>query len=104
MKKRLWASMGVVLLAVGLLAGGSIVVLRSVQAETRVKEAAEFKSASSRIDHVTVYQNNALVTREVDVPELIAASSAAAFWILSSSVSSRTNGATCWGRGTCRRT
>ena len=27
------------------------------------------KTANSRIIHVTVYQNNALVTREVDVPE-----------------------------------
>src|SRR6266511_3766380 len=71
MKKRLWASVGVVLLAVGLLAGGSMVMLRSLHAEAKKAEAAaaEFKSVSSRINHVTVYRNNALVTREVDVPE-----------------------------------
>src|SRR5436190_11609574 len=69
MKKRLWVSMGVVFLAAGLLAAGSMVMLRAVHAEAKKAEAAEFKPASSRIDHVTVYQNNALVTREVDVPE-----------------------------------
>jgi hypothetical protein len=31
--------------------------------------ATQQKSAASRITNVTVYQNNALVTREVDVPE-----------------------------------
>src|SRR5262245_43698362 len=69
MKKRVWLSMGVVLLAGGLVAAGSMVMLRAVQAEAKKAEAAEFKTASSRIDHVTVYQNNALVTREVEVPE-----------------------------------
>ncbi len=67
MKKRMWASVGVVLLAVGLLAGGSLVMLHSLHAEAKkAAAAAEFKSVSSRINHVTVYRNNALVTREVD--------------------------------------
>src|SRR5205823_4650617 len=60
---------GVVLLAAGLVGGGSMMLLRSVYAEAKKEAAAEFKMTSSRIDHVTVYQNNALVTREVEVPE-----------------------------------
>src|SRR5262245_47977529 len=69
MNKRLWVSMGVVLLAAGVTAAGSMVMLRAVQGEAKKEAAAEFKTVSSRIDHVTVYQNNALVTREVEVPE-----------------------------------
>ncbi len=70
MKNRKLYAMGVVLLAGGLLAGGSVMMMRSVQAEAKAKDAADaLKLATSRIDHVTVYQNNALITREVDVPE-----------------------------------
>src|SRR5947209_5211087 len=37
--------------------------------EGRPAPAADPKPATSRITNVTVYQNNALVTREVEVPE-----------------------------------
>src|SRR4051794_35666487 len=63
------------LLTLGLLAGagvvlGALALLHTARAEARKKEAAPaLKLAPSRIDHVTVYQNNALVTREVDAPE-----------------------------------
>src|SRR5947199_9086653 len=53
-----------------LLAAGTAFLMRSARAETKKKEAAPaLKLAANRLVHVTVYQNNALVTREVDVPE-----------------------------------
>ena len=67
MKKRLTMSALVIAAACGLVVTGAVVMMRSARAEA-AKEAAEFKSTSSTIDHVTVYQNNALVTRQVDVP------------------------------------
>src|SRR5258708_31234670 len=70
MRRRKFYAAGIPLLAAGLLAAGSGVMMRTAQAEAKKKEAGEtFKLATSRIDHVTVYQNNALVTREVDIPE-----------------------------------
>jgi hypothetical protein len=70
MKRRKLFAIGVTLLAAGFLAAGSMVMMRTVQAEVGKKDAADaIKMATSRIDHVTVYQNNALVTREVDIPE-----------------------------------
>src|SRR5262249_2716825 len=71
MKKRLTTSALVIAAACGLVVTGAVVMIRSVRAEAALKKevaAAEFKSASSTIEHVTVYQNNALVTRLVDVP------------------------------------
>ena len=70
MSKRLWLSLGIaVCLGVGLLS------LKLVLGAAEPKVAAPAlppdatKSANSRIVAVTVYQRNALVTREVDVPE-----------------------------------
>src|SRR5688500_9690652 len=71
MKKRLTMSVLVVAVAGGLLAVGAVVMMKPAHAESaaaKKEAAAEFKSASSAIDHVTVYQNNALITRLVDVP------------------------------------
>ena len=71
MKKRLTMSVLVIVAAGGLLTAGAVVMLRSAQGEAaaRKEAAADLKLASSKIDHVTIYQNNALVTRMVDVPE-----------------------------------
>src|SRR5262249_51074745 len=49
-----------------LLSIGSWTLVCKIQA---AETALQQKAATSRITHVTVYQNNALVTREVDVPE-----------------------------------
>src|SRR5262249_6958483 len=53
-----------VLVARAALLGGD-----SAPAPATPQPAAAPKIANSRITHVTVYQSNALVTREVDVPE-----------------------------------
>jgi hypothetical protein len=63
MKKRFGYSLAAVCLAAGVLA----VTLLTGAAEPRPPDAP--KAAGSRIVAVTVYQNTALVTREVDVPE-----------------------------------
>src|SRR4051794_3927038 len=66
MKKRLYLSLGAgACLGAGLLA----VTLLTGAAEPRAAVADAPKGAASRIVAVTVYQPNALVTREVDVPE-----------------------------------
>jgi hypothetical protein len=66
MRKRLYLSLGAgASLAAGLLA----VTLLTGAAEPRAAEADAPKAAGNRIVAVTVYQPNALVTREVDVPE-----------------------------------
>src|SRR5262249_46029047 len=69
--KRGWMVPGCALAVVAGLVGAGVATRNSAHAEAAKKgEAApELKLASSRIAHVTVYQNNALVTREVDVPE-----------------------------------
>src|SRR5262245_22836451 len=69
MNKRVLLPMGLALLAGGLAVAGSMVVLRSAQAEAKKADAGDIKLATSKIVHVKVYQNNALVTREVDVPD-----------------------------------
>jgi len=65
MKKRLYVVLGaVVCLGVGVL------VLTLLTGAAEPKAAADApKTAASRITAVTVYQNTALVTREVDVPD-----------------------------------
>ena len=70
MNKRMAKLVGLLTVSGCLLAAGTVFLLHSARAEAKKKEAAPaFKLAASRIVHVTVYQNNALVTREVDVPE-----------------------------------
>src|SRR5260370_37593528 len=70
MKKRMATPVALVMVAGGLLAAGTAVLMHSARADAKKTEAAPaIKIAASRIVHVTVYQNNALVTREVDVPE-----------------------------------
>jgi hypothetical protein len=70
MRKRLITPVALVMVAGGVLAAGTAVLMHSARAETKKTDAGpELKIAASRIVHVTVYQNNALVTREVDVPE-----------------------------------
>src|SRR5215831_16911966 len=70
MKKRL-VSLCALAVVGGLVGAGAVTTLRTAHAEAAKKAdaAADIKLAASRIVHVTVYQNNALVTREVDVPE-----------------------------------
>src|SRR5215510_10469329 len=50
-------------------AATSVFFARAEHKEKAGPAAAAPKTATSRIIQVTVYQNNALVTREVDVPE-----------------------------------
>ncbi|MBI1916105.1 MAG: mucoidy inhibitor MuiA family protein [Planctomycetes bacterium] len=72
MKKRLVVPLCALAVVGGLVGAGAVATLRSARAEAAKKKAdaaADIKLAASRIVHVTVYQNNALVTREVDVPE-----------------------------------
>jgi hypothetical protein len=58
-----------VLLGIGLtLSLGGLVVLRSALARDAAKDEAPPRTATSKITHVTVYPDSALVTREVDVP------------------------------------
>jgi hypothetical protein len=66
MKKRLYVSLGA---GVCLVAGALAVTLLTGAAEPRVAAPDAAKNAASRIVAVTVYQPNALVTRDVDVPE-----------------------------------
>jgi len=67
MKKRLYMSLG---LAGCLGAGALVLTLLTGAAEPKAAIAGDApKTASSRIVAVTVYQPNALVSREVDVPE-----------------------------------
>src|SRR6185369_9542589 len=66
MKKRLYLSLGSV---VCLGAGALALTLLTGAAEPKGPAADAPKGANSRIVAVTVYQPNALVTREVDVPE-----------------------------------
>ncbi len=67
MKKRLVTP--VCLLVVGgLAAAGGLLWSDAARAEDKKEEAPALKLAPSRIAHVTVYQANALVTREVEVP------------------------------------
>src|SRR5262245_39384480 len=70
MKKRLMVPLCALAVVAGLV-GAGVATRNSAHGEAAKKgEAApELKLASSRIAHVTVYQNNALVTREVDAPE-----------------------------------
>src|SRR5688572_18211257 len=59
-------------LAAGILAAGSVVFFLPAHADDNKdkKEAAPaLKLAANKITHVTVYQNSALVTREVEVPD-----------------------------------
>src|SRR3954452_2259402 len=71
MKKLLVVTMCALAAIGGLIGAGAGATMNSARAEAKKKaEAApDLKLAASRIAHVTVYQNNALVTREVDVPE-----------------------------------
>src|SRR5215471_15924600 len=71
MKKRLTLTLCALGLAGALVGAGAVTTRGEARAEAaKKKEAApDLKLAASRIAHVTVYQNNALVTREVDVPE-----------------------------------
>jgi hypothetical protein len=66
MKKRLYLPLGT---AVCLGAGALALTLLTGAAEPRVAAPEAPKAANSRIVAVTVYQPNALVSREVDVPE-----------------------------------
>jgi len=67
MRKRLLSgSLGLALVVALAL---SAVLLAYRGEEKKGEEAQAPKTANSRITHVTVYSNNALVTREVDVPE-----------------------------------
>ncbi len=67
MNKRLWIVAGV---AAGLLVGTLFVSrLALTQAADPAAPADQPKAVASKITAVTVYQNNALVTREVEVPE-----------------------------------
>src|SRR4051812_44926517 len=66
MKKRLCLSLGA---AACLGAGVLAVTLLSGAAEPQAPVPDAPKATNSRLVAVTVYQNNALVTREVDVPE-----------------------------------
>src|SRR5262249_40935460 len=70
MKKRLMVPLCALAVVAGLV-GAGVATRNSAHAEAAKKGEAgrELKLGSSRIAHVTVYQNNALVTREVDVPE-----------------------------------
>src|SRR3954452_13471596 len=71
MKKLLVVTMCALAAIGGLIGAGAGATMNSARAEAKkAKEAApDLKLAASRLIHVTVYQNNALVTREVDVPE-----------------------------------
>src|SRR5437764_15497981 len=70
MKKRPLLTLTLLATVGGLLGAGTLALRHTARADAARKEAAAaLKLAASRIDHVTVYQNNALVTREVDVPE-----------------------------------
>jgi hypothetical protein len=67
MNKRLWIVAGVV---AGLLVGTLFVSkLAFTQAADPAAPAEQPKAAASKVTAVTVYQNNALITREVEVPE-----------------------------------
>jgi uncharacterized protein DUF4139/uncharacterized protein DUF4140 len=66
MKKRLYVSLGA---GICLAAGALALTMLTRAAEPRAAAPEAPKSANSRIVAVTVYQPNALVTREVDVPE-----------------------------------
>src|SRR5437016_8075475 len=67
---RRWFKISAAMLSVGLVAALGFVWSRS-QAQESVKADAPAapKIASSRIDKVTVYPHNALITREVEVPD-----------------------------------
>ena len=72
MKKRLVVPLCALAVVGGLVGAGAVATLNSAHAEAAKRKAdaaPDLKLAASRIAHVTVYQNNALVTREVDVPE-----------------------------------
>src|SRR5206468_10692778 len=72
MKKGLLVPLCALAVVAGLVGAGAVATLRTAHAEEAKKKAEaapDLKLAASRIAHVTVYQNNALVTREVDVPE-----------------------------------
>src|SRR3954447_10682812 len=56
-------------LSVCLTLGAMAIVGRDLRSEEPAEEGPPPKSAPSRVTAVTVYQGNALVTREVDVPE-----------------------------------
>jgi actin-related protein len=66
MKKRFYVSLGA---GAGLAAGALALTLLTGAAEPRVAAPEAPKAANSHIVAVTVYQSDALVTREVDVPE-----------------------------------
>src|SRR5262249_15479160 len=66
MRKRLYLSLGA---GFGLGAGALALTLLTGAAEPRAAAPEAPKAANSHIVAVTVYQPNALVTREVDVPE-----------------------------------
>jgi Domain of unknown function (DUF4139)/N-terminal domain of unknown function (DUF4140) len=68
---RRWFIGSATIVSLSLVAGLGAVLLSSSQAQ-EAKEAAKqpaSRMAKSRIDKVTVYPNNALVTREVEVPD-----------------------------------
>jgi hypothetical protein len=69
MNKRRMISAAAVMAVAGLLAANSLMKTGEANAGKAKEPPAELKIAASRIVSVTVYQNNALVTREVDVPE-----------------------------------
>jgi hypothetical protein len=67
MNKRLWIVAGVV---VGLIVGTMFVSRFALtQAADPAAPGDQPKAAASKVTAVTVYQNNALITREVEVPE-----------------------------------
>src|ERR1022692_2066323 len=68
---RRWYIGSAAILSLGLVAGMGSMVLSSGKAQEakQADKPAAPQNAKSRIDKVTVYPNNALVTREVEVPE-----------------------------------